>query len=149
MFNVQTLMITLTVWFWIFFAGYQSGFIAQVPVNGPSNGSITFTSIISNIGNQFNSTTGKFTCDHPGMYFFTLSLYQTYSSRDTHCDIRCNGARMTYVDSNTSSSDGFYQASNSVVLHLNKGDIVNLEGCANASTIASASSFGGFLINSD
>ena len=132
-----------------YFVGHQSGFTAQIPANGPSAGTISFFSRISNIGNQFNITTGKLTCVYPGMYFFTLSLYQSPGSRFASCDIKHNGAYLINVAANVNSADGYYQASNSVILHLNSGDVIRLEKCTDASTMHHMSSFSGFLVISD
>lgn len=129
--------------------GYKSGFTVRDPVDGPVAGTITFRNITSNIGNHFNSTSGKFTCVYPGMYFFTMSLYQALTSYDAHCFIRINSGQWMYVFSSTGPYRGYFQSSNSGVIHLNRGDTVDLGRCSAASTMDWMSIFTGFLLSSD
>ena len=131
--------------------GYQSGFTVQTPKAGPTNGSIVFTDIKSNIGNHYDATTGKFTCVYPGVYFFSISLYQAYTNHYTFCFIQRNGARLMEVssDSGGSTDNAYFQASNNVFVHLNKGDVVNLYTVKPVTTMDRLTTFSGFMISSD
>ena len=130
---------------------YHSGFTVQIPKAGPKNGSIVFNDIKSNIGNHYDPTTGKFTCVYPGVYFFSISLYQTYTNHYTFCFIQRNGARLMEVssDSGGSTDNAYFQASNNVFVHLNKGDVVNLYTVKPVTTMDRLTTFSGFMISSD
>ena len=135
-------------------AGYQIGFTAQGDVL-QSNGIVRFSYIKSNIGSRYSSSTGQFTCNYPGLYYFSVSLikYRTdHSSADmVNCYIRKNNLNLvnTITDPRDDDTDnGSYETSAFLVIHLNRGETVDVGGCS-ATKLDSRSSFTGFLLKAD
>ena len=140
------------------FIGSQAAFTAWKPTEGPASGTLTFSTVLTNIGGQYSATTGKFTCKHPGLYYFSLSLSKKRTSTrgeadQVFCYIRHNGVNKirAYTDPKDDSTDeGGYEAGNSIILHLNAGDTVDLGSCYTKYTAyGSHSSFSGFLLHHD
>ena len=118
-----------------------------------TSGTIRFTNVITNIGEHYNSSSGDFTCQHPGIYVFLLHIWKASGEENAYCYIRKNGtntiqAQSAVMSSIASSYDG---VSNSVILHLVQGDIVDLGDCSYIGTFYpySNTSFSGFLLQKD
>ena len=139
----------------MFTAGYQIGFSAQGNTRDSSS-VLKFTNVKTNVGYRYSSSTGKFTCNHPGLYYFSLSLIKT---REPHsiadmvfCYIRKDGVNMVYtkIDPRDDDTDnGSYETSAFLVVHLSNGETVDVGGCSDASSIDMYSSFTGFLLKAD
>ena len=129
------------------FIDYRSAFTVRNPVDGPTSGTIRLVTVISNIGGHYDTSTGQFTCRYPGVYAFSLHIYKGWYSDLAGCYIRKNKANViqAYLDPNGNS---YLESSNTVILHLNHGDIVHLGGCNRASTMWEWTSFSGFLLKS-
>ena len=118
-------------------------------------GVLRFTSVKSNIGSGYASTTGVFTCKHPGLYYFSLSLIKQRASskpNNVYCYIRKNGTYRiyTYINPGDRYADyGSYGTSVSLVIHLAAGDQIDIGGCSPDGTIFSLSTFSGFLLKAD
>ena len=107
----------------------------------------------TNYGSGYSSTTGKFTCSIPGLYFFSTSLIKL---RDTtnkvdyiNCYIKKNTSFLiqTNIDPADDDTDkGSYETSAFIVVHLSRGDQVYV---ACGEKLEHYSSFSGFLIQSD
>ena len=112
---------------------------------------ITFQKLISNIGDHYNLTTGEFTCEYSGIYFFTLSLYKDGLADFAYCSIRHNGTDVieAYSNPNTIGDYGFYSSGTSLLLHLDTGDTVDLGHCTDDGTINYRTVFAGFLLAAD
>ena len=82
---------------------------------------------------------------------FTLNLYKPSSSSYSYaeCYIKKNGSNKVYAYNNpySSADGGYYEATNSVVMHLARGDVVTVGSCSGY--VYSYSSFTGFLVKSD
>ena len=135
-------------------AGYQIGFTAQGSVLQPS-GVVRFSYIKSNIGSRYSSSTGQFTCDYPGLYYFSVSLIKLrtdHSNADmVNCYIRKNSLNLinTKTDPRDDDTDnGSYETSAFLVIHLSSGDTVDVGGCS-STKLESQSSFTGFLLKTD
>ena len=112
-----------------------------------------FTSVKENYGSGYSSSTGKFTCSHPGLYYFSTSLIK---SRDyTHpvdmisCYIYKNTSDLVLTAINPTDDDtdkGSYETSAFLVVHLSRGDQVYVK-CYDR--LDDYSSFSGFLVQSD
>lgn len=128
--------------------GNITGFTATKPKDGPSLGTINFQSLLSNTGNHYSLTTGKFTCGVDGVYFFSVTIVKESTADHAWCYIRKNGQNLVQagVQREDSWNTGWYGATNSAILHLQSGDIVDLGGCSPANTTYSDSTFTGFLI---
>ena len=60
-----------------------------------------------------------------------------------------NGKVLTKSDPHSSSDGGLYESSNSVILHLDRGDRIDLGSCTKANTMYYWTSFSGFLLRAD
>ena len=112
-----------------------------------------FADVVTNIGGQYSTSTGKFTCQLPGIYVFTLNLLKSYYSTQTWCKIRKNDSPIVVAHTTASQDSTYYSSSNSVVLHLMLGDTVDVGHCTSWSSIYGgsdyATTFSGFLLQSD
>lgn len=89
----------------------------------PPNRPIKFDKVLYNSLNDFSSATGKFTCKHPGVYYFTYHI--TVYSRNVRVALVKNGIKMLHtVDRYQSGED---QASGAAILELQGGDEVWLQ----------------------
>ena len=66
----------------------------------------------------------------------------------TYCDINMNGSAVLWVDArqHSSATDNFQEASNSVGIHLNQGDVNDLRCSSDNNTFDFMTSFMGFLL---
>ena len=111
-------------------------------VAGPTSYTIRFTHVLTNIGSQYSTSTGVFTCQFSGLYAFTLTIITDRGFDNAYCTIRKNGSRIY----------GEYSGTAFVVLHLVHGDKVDVGHCsplANIHRNNDTSSFSGFLIKAD
>ncbi|XP_060592534.1 complement C1q subcomponent subunit C-like [Ruditapes philippinarum] len=129
-------------------------FTVSTPAKGTSANSMTFTEIITNEGNGFDTSTGTFTCPVNGLYYFSLHIMKKRSSSTdaAGCSIYLNGtgkvrAFVDPQDGSNGADNGSYGASNSVYLILKVGDVVTIEGCTSRSSddVESQTSFSGYL----
>ncbi|XP_038074780.1 complement C1q tumor necrosis factor-related protein 3-like [Patiria miniata] len=117
-------------------------------VSGPNRDGeiIIFDHVVTNVGDDFDSETSKFTCSVPGVYFFEVSLL---SRTQPYAKLMKNGEHIFSV--HHSDSGTFQQSSNSAVLTLANGDEVwvQIGDDTNRGIYGDTrySSFTGFLIN--
>uniref|UniRef100_A0A8C9DV37 Complement C1q like 3 n=1 Tax=Prolemur simus TaxID=1328070 RepID=A0A8C9DV37_PROSS len=93
---------------------------------------LKFDDVVTNLGNHYDPTTGKFTCSIPGIYFFTYHVRASAIAQD--------------------ADQNYDYASNSVVLHLEPGDEVYIKldgGKAHGGNNNKYSTFSGFIIYAD
>ncbi|KAG9272269.1 complement C1q tumor necrosis factor-related protein 2 [Astyanax mexicanus] len=84
---------------------------------------IRFERILMNEGNNYNTSSGKFTCTIPGVYYFTYDI--TLANKHLAIGLVHNGQyKIKTFDANTGNHD---VASGSTVLRLQKGDQVWLQ----------------------
>ncbi|XP_061435704.1 complement C1q tumor necrosis factor-related protein 5-like [Lethenteron reissneri] len=101
--------------------GPRSAFSAKVGTYTPAAGSpVLFNVIITNPQGHYNPGTGKFTCAHPGVYYFTL--YAHPGEQHLVIMIMKNGKVISKL-----CSINLVTMSGSVVLSLKAGDEVWLE----------------------
>ncbi|XP_075910507.1 complement C1q tumor necrosis factor-related protein 2-like isoform X1 [Petromyzon marinus] len=101
--------------------GPRSAFSAKVGAYTPAAGSpVTFNVIITNPQGHYNAGTGKFTCAHPGVYYFMLYMH----AHEKHLVVMImkNGKVISKV-----CGEKYDAISGSVVLSLKAGDEVWLE----------------------
>ena len=133
----------------------KSAFTVYNPYNGPASGTIRFNNVRTDIGGHYNTSTGQFKCQYPGTYVFLLHILRDSGHTFAHCYIRKNKSNMVYVYTHPSSTSGYYSSSNTVVLHLVSGDVVDTGGCSDAVTMNDngyngyLTTFSGFLLQSD
>ena len=113
-----------------------------------------FTSVKENYGSGYSSSTGKFTCSHPGLYFFSTSLTEFIEAlhNPLYCYIHKNNATLiqthTYImEDNIKNIGATYETSAFIVVHLSQGDQVYVN--CTSYFLYKCSSFSGFLVQSD
>ena len=116
-----------------------------------------FNSVKTNYGSGYSLSTGKFTCSHPGLYYFSTSLIKKRDTKDSlmvnyiHCYMykNTNVYLETEIDPTDDDTDkGSYETSAFIVVHLARGDQVYVE-CDLQGPLDRYSSFSSFLIQSD
>ena len=115
---------------------------------------IQFNFIKTNYGSGYSPSTGKFTCSHPGLYYFSASLIKRRATTNKVdwivCDIYKNTTLLidTKIDPTDDDTDkGSYETSAFVTVHLSRRDQVYVK--CDLGKLESYSSFSGFLIQSD
>nr|XP_032834308.1 complement C1q tumor necrosis factor-related protein 5-like isoform X1 [Petromyzon marinus] len=128
----------------------KSAFTAKLSAPRPASGSpIKFDVILTNSGNHYDPSTGKFTCVHPGAYYFVMHACVYSASVFTH--LKRNGEVVHKFHSAWLDSWPGVALSGGAVLSLKAGDQVWLEvpdahnGIFSRSDIDS--SFSGFLLS--
>ncbi|XP_022324117.2 multimerin-2-like [Crassostrea virginica] len=126
----------------------QEGFtVGLTNSNGGWIGSILiFPHVVTNIGNGYNPTTGKFTASKKGTYVFFVTV-NTVSKNYIYLDIVHNGASKVRTLSHNTAS--YLTGSNMAVLELNKGDTVwvsRFDGKSYYSHSVPITTFSGFLL---
>nr|XP_022324117.1 multimerin-2-like [Crassostrea virginica] len=126
----------------------QEGFtVGLTNYNGGWIGSILiFPHVVTNIGNGYNPTTGKFTASKKGTYVFFVTV-NTESKNYIYLDIVHNGASKVRTMSHNTAS--YLTGSNMAVLELNKGDTVwvsRYDGKSYYSHSVPITTFSGFLL---
>ncbi|XP_060588235.1 heavy metal-binding protein HIP-like [Ruditapes philippinarum] len=131
--------------------GKVVAFTVTSPKAGATSPSLTFTTVITNEGNAFDTSTGKFTCPVSGLYYFSLHIIKKRSSSVDYagCYIILNGSSkvQAHTDPQSGADYGSYGVSTSVYLKLKVGDVVMLDGCSRpiADRVDPRTSFSGHL----
>ena len=133
-------------------SGLQIGFSASGNTSSRSL-IVQFDSVKTNYGYRYSPITGKFTCSHPGLYYFSASLIKERNIPHffgfVACHIKRNSEFLlgTVIDPTNDDTDiGTYETSAFLTVHLSRGDQVYVK-CYSSLDIHS--SFSGFLIQSD
>ena len=120
------------------------------------SGPVRFPNIKSNIGGRYSSSTGQFTCNYPGLYYFSVSLIKLRTSHSNsdmvYCYIRKNGVNLigTVTDPRDDDTDyGSYETSAFLVIHLSSAETVDVGSCSGSTKLEGWSSFSGFLLKAD
>ena len=105
----------------------KSAFTVTFPDQGSEPGTVRFTNTVINIGTHYSTSTGQFICDYPGIYVFTLHILQQHSASYASCEIRKNSkSASTEAHTNPDGGIGYFSSSTSVILHLVRGDYVDV-----------------------
>ncbi|KAL4217009.1 hypothetical protein ACF0H5_023465 [Mactra antiquata] len=123
--------------------------VTGVSTNGEDNSTLILTKVITNVGDAYNQTTGKFQCEIPGIYSFFVSIEKQPNVNQAFCKIMHNDNSTIYVGARSAfiHDQVYQQASNSAILQLDKGDFVYLGGCSDPSTFTVRTTFSGSLIS--
>ncbi|KAJ4946516.1 hypothetical protein JOQ06_024182 [Pogonophryne albipinna] len=92
---------------------------------GPFNTTITlkYSKVFTNVGQDYSPTTGIFTAPVRGVYYFRFNVWENRGSVHTSVELHHNDQmKMRLYDYN--DSVGYVSASNSMVLQLERGDVV-------------------------
>ncbi|XP_051973745.1 cerebellin 17 [Xyrauchen texanus] len=117
---------------------------------GPHNTEITlkFNNVFTNIGDNYNPTTGIFTASIKGVYYFRFTVCGTKSSMSMGGFLYKNDMKIVSVGQ-WRNHDQHRYASNAAVLQLEVGDVVLMKllpGYTIYDSPDNLSSFSGFLI---
>lgn len=99
------------------------GFTVGVTSSSSSwnGGILVYPHVVTNIGNGYSPSTGKFTAPTDGKYVFFITV-NAYGSNSLYLDIVHNGSRKVRTMSHSSAS--YQTGTNMAVLPLYKGDSV-------------------------
>jgi len=116
---------------------------------------VRFDTVLTNQGNDYNSSSGVFTCRIAGLYWFSASITKSYTDNDgsTYCYIMINDSNkmfMWHYEQNVLHA--LFSMTASGGFHLNRGDRVQVGNCADPGFLYSGgmeSFFSGFLNKPD
>ncbi|XP_053173790.1 complement C1q-like protein 4 [Scomber japonicus] len=127
-------------------------FYAGLRKQHEGNEILKFDDVVTNVGNYYEPSTGKFTCPLPGIYFFTYHvLMRGGDGTSMWADLKKNGQVRASAIAQDADQNYDY-ASNSVILHLDVGDEVCVQldgGKVHGGNTNKYSTFSGFLIYPD
>jgi hypothetical protein len=130
------------------FSDVSVGFAVSNPDNSSDRTALKFKKVIYNSGDDYNVSSGVFTCNYPGLYFFTATLIRSPSLLDSVCFISVNGIEQIEVSSGgTDVNSGYQSGSVSFIYRLKAGDIVVLSDCEQIDQLSIFSSFTGFRVS--
>ncbi|XP_067386006.1 complement C1q-like protein 4 [Emydura macquarii macquarii] len=113
---------------------------------------LRFDDVVTNVGNYYEPSSGKFTCPLPGIYFFTYHvLMRGGDGTSMWADLMKNGQVRASAIAQDADQNYDY-ASNSVILHLDVGDEVFVKldgGKVHGGNTNKYSTFSGFVIYPD
>ena len=116
---------------------------------------VTFDEIRTNVNNNFNGQTSKFTCQHPWTYFFTFvnGIHSYYRMEEPVISLLKNGEMILSTHSRTDNAitNDYDQSSNTAILNLAESDQVWLafnwkDGTSIHSDDRRYTSFSGFFL---
>ncbi|XP_056233036.1 eosinophil peroxidase-like [Seriola aureovittata] len=118
-------------------------FSVRLGNNFPKSGvPITFRDVIYNGQKSYDTKTGIFTCEHPGVYEF--QFHCTINKNDASVDLLRNGELI--VHSFTTRQNGYITASGNTYVKLQKGDKVWLMANHGSNGLTKDSFFSGHLL---
>lgn len=119
-----------------------------VAINGPENRTIVLPNVLTNIGGDYNKSTGQFTCRMPGIYSFFISIEKQLDVNQAYCHLMKNANATVFVGSRSSflHDNTYQQASNSAVLQLDIDDVIYLGMCSDPKTFTEKTTFSGNLL---
>uniref|UniRef100_A0AAQ4S7I7 C1q domain-containing protein n=2 Tax=Gasterosteus aculeatus aculeatus TaxID=481459 RepID=A0AAQ4S7I7_GASAC len=113
---------------------------------------LKFDDVVTNLGNHYDPTTGKFTCSIPGIYFFTYHVLMRGGDGTSMWADLCKNQQVRASAIAQDADQNYDYASNSGVLHLEPGDEVYIKldgGKAHGGNNNKYSTFSGFIIYAD
>ncbi|XP_038124227.1 complement C1q-like protein 3 [Cyprinodon tularosa] len=122
---------------------------------------LKFDDVVTNLGNHYDPTSGKFTCSIPGIYFFTYHVLMPERQKNRMqkggdgtsmwADL-CKNNQVRASAIAQDADQNYDYASNSAVLHLEPGDEIYIKldgGKAHGGNNNKYSTFSGFIIYVD
>ncbi|XP_077171227.1 C1q-related factor [Paroedura picta] len=113
---------------------------------------LKFDDVVTNLGNNYEAATGKFTCAVPGTYFFAYHVLMRGGDGTSMWADLCKNGQVRASAIAQDADQNYDYASNSVILHLDAGDEVFIKldgGKAHGGNNNKYSTFSGFIIYSD
>ena len=104
--------------------------------------------IYTNIGNNYDPDTGLYTVPYDGTYAFHANIYKDYAAGNgLYCKIVL-GNGTSLATASVPYTVGYYEASGSIVVHLDQGDTVAVD-CDDFNKVFFYSSWMGHLVMAD
>ncbi|XP_069588662.1 complement C1q-like protein 2 isoform X1 [Ranitomeya imitator] len=120
---------------------------------------LKFDDVVTNVGNHYDPSTGKFTCEVPGIYYFTYHILMRGGDGTSMWADLCKNGQVRNLREQVRASaiaqdadQNYDYASNSVVLHLDSGDEIYVKldgGKAHGGNNNKYSTFSGFILYPD
>ncbi|XP_029376131.1 complement C1q-like protein 2 [Echeneis naucrates] len=113
---------------------------------------LRFDDVITNLGNHYDPSTGKFTCHVSGIYFFTYHVLMRGGDGTSMWADLCKNGQVRASAIAQDADQNYDYASNSAVLHLDSGDEVYVKldgGKAHGGNNNKYSTFSGFILYPD
>ncbi|KAI9527666.1 hypothetical protein NQZ68_027756 [Dissostichus eleginoides] len=121
---------------------FHSAFSMRLGNFRKAGGPLKFSEVIYNGQKSYDSKTGYFTCEYPGVYEF--QFHATVYNREATLDLMRNGKRVLH--SFTTRQSGYISASGSMIIRLEKWDKVYLVSDYGDSGLTADSSFSGHFL---
>ncbi|KAG2459564.1 complement C1q-like protein 2 [Erpetoichthys calabaricus] len=113
---------------------------------------LKFDDVVTNLGNHYDPSTGKFTCQVSGIYFFTYHVLMRGGDGTSMWADLCKNGQVRASAIAQDADQNYDYASNSAVLHLDSGDEVYVKldgGKAHGGNNNKYSTFSGFILYPD
>ncbi|XP_056389619.1 complement C1q-like protein 2 isoform X2 [Hyla sarda] len=113
---------------------------------------LKFDDVVTNVGNHYDQSTGKFTCQVPGIYYFTYHILMRGGDGTSMWADLCKNGQVRASAIAQDADQNYDYASNSVVLHLDSGDEIYVKldgGKAHGGNNNKYSTFSGFILYPD
>ncbi|RXM33982.1 Complement C1q-like protein 2, partial [Acipenser ruthenus] len=113
---------------------------------------LKFDDVVTNLGNQYDPATGKFTCHVSGIYFFTYHVLMRGGDGTSMWADLCKNGQVRASAIAQDADQNYDYASNSAVLHLDSGDEIYVKldgGKAHGGNNNKYSTFSGFILYPD
>ncbi|XP_001920705.2 complement C1q-like protein 2 [Danio rerio] len=113
---------------------------------------LRFDDVVTNVGNHYDPTTGKFTCQVSGIYYFTYHVLMRGGDGTSMWADLCKNGQVRASAIAQDADQNYDYASNSVVLHLDSGDEIYVKldgGKAHGGNNNKYSTFSGFILYPD
>uniref|UniRef100_A0A8C7X7A7 Complement component 1, q subcomponent-like 2 n=1 Tax=Oryzias sinensis TaxID=183150 RepID=A0A8C7X7A7_9TELE len=113
---------------------------------------LRFDDVVTNLGNHYDATTGKFTCQVSGTYFFSYHVLMRGGDGTSMWADLCKNGQVRASAIAQDADQNYDYASNSAVLHLDSGDEIYVKldgGKAHGGNNNKYSTFSGFLLYPD
>ncbi|XP_055727838.1 complement C1q-like protein 2 isoform X2 [Salvelinus fontinalis] len=113
---------------------------------------LRFDDVVTNLGNHYDPSTGKFTCQVSGIYYFTYHVLMRGGDGTSMWADLCRNGQVRASAIAQDADQNYDYASNSVVLHLDSGDEIYIKldgGKAHGGNNNKYSTFSGFILYPD
>ncbi|TRY88326.1 hypothetical protein DNTS_004535 [Danionella cerebrum] len=113
---------------------------------------LKFDDVVTNLGNHYDPSSGKFTCSIPGIYFFVYHVLMRGGDGTSMWADLCKNNQVRASAIAQDADQNYDYASNSVILHLEPGDEIYIKldgGKAHGGNNNKYSTFSGFMVYAD
>ncbi|XP_051990339.1 complement C1q-like protein 3 [Xyrauchen texanus] len=113
---------------------------------------LKFDDVVTNLGNHYDPSNGKFTCSIPGIYFFVYHVLMRGGDGTSMWADLCKNNQVRASAIAQDADQNYDYASNSVILHLEPGDEIYIKldgGKAHGGNNNKYSTFSGFMVYAD